>query len=550
VASYDDSRHDAEGDAASLNFAFPVGAQVRSDPTFDSTDQTVYFGSDDSPTNNFWAVRSNGELKWSFDAGSTDVQSKPALDTFLGWRFVYVNATNGNLFRIRAENGAQTGMTMNIGVSVGNTDFPSPVVDRNHQVYIGSTANNSLYAYENVDPFFWRLRWSRLLGEDVDAPPVADLTGGAYDGTIYVGRDRDFLGPIGGRVFSFAEDGTWNPNWGGTETDAFVTDFNVDTQPALSNEGSRIYVVDDSGVVYSIFAGTGLQEWRLSLNEPIDFVHPVVDTTGGVADGTIYVPTNGGRLYAITVSGTLRWAIDFGTGIYSSPIVGADGTIYIGTDGGMVHAINPDSTFKWQFSTGNGMHIRSSPDLGDDGTVYVGSDDGNLYALATTALPRNFRNNYVNFQQGYLTSDNLDANVVVDDANDWLNGAPPLTKGPWAVRTEIKRATSVNPDGNYEYTLLTWIRQCDQGDCGDIINTPFQDTTGEYAYSPGHAPDLPLEQVIELTPADHVRFERFLFGFTTAAGASDTQTVEIRDFELTFIQSGDPTIIDDPTWVP
>lgn len=87
--------------------------------------------------------------------------------------------------------GVQAGMTMNIGASVGNTDFPSPAVDRNHQVYIGSTANLSFYAYENVDPVFWRLRWSRLLGQQVDAPPVVDLTGGAYDGTIYIGRDED-----------------------------------------------------------------------------------------------------------------------------------------------------------------------------------------------------------------------------------------------------------------------------------------------------------------------------------------------------------------------
>jgi len=137
---------------------------------------------------------------------------------------------------------------------------------------------------------------------------------------------------------------------------------------------------------------------------------------------------------------------------------------------------------------------------------------------------------------------------VVDDTDNWLDGE--MTKGPWAVRTEVERDLAVNGNGNYEYTLRTWIRQCADSGCSDILGTPFQDTTGVYKYTPGHAPDLPFVQVIEITPADHAKFERFLFGFTTAAGASDTLVAEIRDFQLTFSRTVDPDLTIDPTWIP
>lgn len=67
----------------------------------------------------------------------------------------------------------------------------------------------------------------------------------------------------------------------------------------------------------------------------------------------------------------------FSTG--SSPAIGADGTIYVGSGDGALYAVNPNGTIKGSYVTGG--HIDSSPALGTDGTIYVGSGDGNLYAL-------------------------------------------------------------------------------------------------------------------------------------------------------------------------
>ena len=65
--------------------------------------------------------------------------------------------------------------------------------------------------------------------------------------------------------------------------------------------------------------------------------------------------------------------------MYSSPAVSADGTVYVGSYDGRLYAINPDSSGRWKFATGGAVY--SSPAVGADGTIYVGSGDGNLYAV-------------------------------------------------------------------------------------------------------------------------------------------------------------------------
>ena len=61
------------------------------------------------------------------------------------------------------------------------------------------------------------------------------------------------------------------------------------------------------------------------------------------------------------------------------PAIGGNGTIYVGSYDGHIYAIDPDGTLDWRYKTGG--WIDSSPVIGDDGTVYVGSGEANLYSL-------------------------------------------------------------------------------------------------------------------------------------------------------------------------
>jgi outer membrane protein assembly factor BamB len=540
--SYDDNRHDAEGDQVALNFAFSVGAPIRSEPTYDPTDQTVYFTSDYNGTADVWAVNTDdGTLKWRYNAAGRDVTSKPALDTIGTERFVYFSAVD-DLYKLKADPASppagESVWLRNVG---GFLDKVSPVVDNNnHKIYIGSRETERFYAYASNG----NQLWIKDLGEDIEATAAIDKTGGARDGNVYVGTADDNAEPDG-RVYGFAPDALPPdppPLW-----PYFITNNDVSSRPVLSQDGSVLYAVTDTGNVYAINVATGAQIWANTsdISGNTDFIDPAVWKTGASKDGTIYAANQDGDLYAFNpTNGIQKWQLSLtGSITFSSPAVGPDGTIYIGTDGNRVYAINPDSTTKWEFPIPGGFDVRSTPEVGDDGVVYVGANDGNLYALATVAMPRSYRNNWIGGQRGYLTSDDLGSTLSVDDPVNWLDGSSTL-RGPWAIRMEVERDKNLD-----QYTLRTWIRQCAESDCSDIVGTAFQDTTKKWNWNVPWEPNLPFEQVIQLTADEDLKFERFLFGFTTAAGSSDDQLVEIRDFELTFSRPGiDESIDIDLDW--
>ena len=561
--SYDDNRHDAEGDdGLSFNWLYDTGGMVISSPAVDKTggpyDGTIYVGSN---SNNLYAFKPDGTLKWTFPS-TADIQSSPAIGTD---GTIYVGSNNGRVYAIDPSDGSSKW-----SVDTGGAVISSPTIDltggpHSGTIYVGSgeesmPGNGKILAIRPNGSIKWQFVPTdpHSVGDlNVDSSPTVD-----ENGNIYVGADTRVLYALNpddrtaGLPFPTANEWFFPP--------LLPLAGGVESKPAISASKATVYFEAESFFLYAVNIATGVQRWALD----IDRFGPVSDDSELESspvigpDGTIFVGSKDGRLYAVNHDDRLaglpfptarEWTFDTGGEVRSTPAIGGDGTIYVGSGSGRLFAINPDGTEKWQFplpTTPAIGSVSSSPEVDSSSAIYFGSNDNNLYAISGVAVPINYRNTYLNGQRGFLTRADLDSTVAVDDPDNWLDGSP-MAKGPWAVRTEIKRATSAIANGNYEYTLLTWIRQCSQSDCSDIKGTPFQDTTGEYLFLPGPpVPDLPFEQVIELTPAEHGDFERFLFGFTTAASATDTQTVEIRDFQLTFIQSGDPTIIADPTWLP
>ena len=45
------------------------------------------------------------------------------------------------------------------------------------------------------------------------------------------------------------------------------------------------------------------------------------------------------RLWAIEPDGKLRWSVELGADVDSSPVIGPDGTIYVGSDDGKLYAL-------------------------------------------------------------------------------------------------------------------------------------------------------------------------------------------------------------------
>jgi hypothetical protein len=135
--------------------------------------------------------------------------------------------------------------------------------------------------------------------------------------------------------------------------------------------------------------------------------------TGGVVrsspaigvDGTVYVGSNDGYLYAITPpnqTGSIivldpgyKWRHQTGGQVQASPAIGADGTVYVGSvhdvagfgPFGRIDAIKPNNSWWLGDVIGSQMlgQVYSSPAIGADGTVYFGSNDSYLYAFVAPA---------------------------------------------------------------------------------------------------------------------------------------------------------------------
>ncbi|MDQ1329889.1 MAG: hypothetical protein QG578_151, partial [Thermodesulfobacteriota bacterium] len=117
-------------------------------------------------------------------------------------------------------------------------------------------------------------------------------------------------------------------------------------------------------------------------------------------------------------------------------------------------------------------------------------------------------------------------------AYDWLFN----TVKVYAVRLEVTRASTMNTDGRYFYTINTWIKRCNSENINDINScseyTGLSNT--KVVYDPA-SPDPPtLRRIIELIPAYHSSFNKFLFGWTAAAGSQTMENLTLNNFQLYF----------------
>ena len=541
--TYDDNRHEAEGPTEKWTFTAPPTAAVQSSPAI-GPDGTIYVGSNDG---HLYAIDPDtGTEKWRFPSSGSvgDIRSSPAVAAD---GTIYVGSGNqgiGSDGRVFALNPADR---------EANQPFPS--------------ANEWEFSPPGID-------------NDVDSSPAIDA-----NGNIYIGSDNGFL---------YAIDENGNELWN------FATVEQVESRPAISESRQTVYVEAESRFLYAIDITNGQQRWKLEdafgsifdddelessptvgadgtpnqgmiyvgskdgrlyavnhnerMADPLGTNFPRPGTewsfpTGAAVrstpaldpnDGTIYFGSNNGNVYALNPNGTPKgppWPFSTSGAVRSSPVIDTDGTIYVGSDDGRLYAINADGTERWRFPVQAEPpigEVRSSPTIGSDGTIYFGSNDNKLNAATPFAVPRNFRDETVEDNK-LIISDDF-SSVTFTTPAEWLK------EGPWAVRMEITRTpSSEGPGIEGTYTLKTWLEKCD-GDCSVFTDGIFRDT--RVVYDVATRPPK-LEQTIRLSDVDHEKFERFLFGFTTAAQAGDTQQAIIRDFELTFSRSGDPVVTAD-----
>jgi len=87
--------------------------------------------------------------------------------------------------------------------------------------------------------------------------------------------------------------------------------------------------------------------------------------SGSAGEGVLATNTQ------FAVPSLLKWEVEVGRVIDSSPVVGPDGTVYVGNLDGELVAISPDGEEYWRRTFFNNSRILSTPAVAADGSIFV-----------------------------------------------------------------------------------------------------------------------------------------------------------------------------------
>ncbi len=236
-----------------------------------------------------------------------------------------------------------------------------------------------------------QLKCKYLTGGIVDGSPAIDA-----NGYVWVGSEDDNL---------YKLDSNCVPQCN------FTTSAAIESAPAISADGKTVYIRNDKGDFYAVNSSNCQQRCLISspatgvTNGAAQLSSPVIDGSGGPANGTIYGGSSGGNtdnvdgeLYAVTDNGTkctvkgAPWPfVPAGgissNGVLSSPAIGGyDGTIYFGSNDHNLYAVTSAGTAKWSVPfSGTANYVISSPAAFQGGSMGLCTGPGTPFACCFTA---------------------------------------------------------------------------------------------------------------------------------------------------------------------
>ena len=305
------------------------------------------------------------EMSVGTSPGSNDVASWQSVGNVTEFTLTGLHLEDGVTYyvNVRSRNGAGlwSGVGSSDGVLIDSTPPTTPVV-----IDDGDTTSvlDSLHAtWHSTDPESGIAEYFYCIGTSPGATDVGGWTSAGLDEEITVDIELD---PVLRYFFSVkarSNAGAWSP---------------ISASDGIGySSGAAIwwrFRNDSHNMGRGLFDATTVNDvgWIVSTNGFVE------SSAAIAADGTSYVGSGDGKLYAVTQNGTIRWTFDAGGPIDSSPAVAEDGRICFGCNDGNLYCLTLSGDLDWVYATG-GM-VRSSP-LIKDGVVYVGSSDYSLHAV-------------------------------------------------------------------------------------------------------------------------------------------------------------------------
>jgi outer membrane protein assembly factor BamB len=140
--------------------------------------------------------------------------------------------------------------------------------------------------------------------------------------------------------------------------------------PALGEDGT-VYIGTTEGTLFAV-APDGSVRWRYNAGG-------WVRTAPTVRGGVVYAATDGGALVALNGDGSQRWRVELGQQQATGVARASDGLLFVALADGTLHAVSADGAQAWSKPLGKGRP--TAPVIGPNGRIFVGADSGNLYAV-------------------------------------------------------------------------------------------------------------------------------------------------------------------------
>jgi len=322
-----------------------------------------------------------GSVRWTFSRSSNAVYTQfsspvvgvskdatAATPLTNGLVLVYFVSSDGVVFAL---NGLGNRVwTYSLAPVSSSAVTPAPVV-RGQSLFVTHAGSRFLYVLDSTSgTLLWK--WTKVGLGVIKATPVLHMTA---VGTINQVSQKvvylaDSLYNVVALNFTLAS-ATTAP----TVAWQYQLGDGVASTPALSADGSKLYVGCKDGKLYALNTNTGVVLWNFTAGASFFASSPAVTPRGVVIVGAM-----DSYLYAVDGStGAQVWSYQSTGWMYSSPAVAADGTVYMGSDDGFVYSFDPDGTVRWRVQTLGA--VQSSPAIASDGTIYFSSRDGYLYSV-------------------------------------------------------------------------------------------------------------------------------------------------------------------------
>lgn len=373
------------------------------------------------------------EVSAGTSAGSTDVAGWKSAGSAVSFTITGLHLSDGTVYyyNVRAKNGAKTwgGVGSSDGVVIDSTPPTTPIVTDDGDTT--SVLDRLHAAWHSEDPESGIVEYTYCIGT---SPGATDLVGwtsvGANKEVNVTGLELD---PVLRYYFSVkarSGSGAWSAT-GASDGIGYTS-------------GAAIwgrFHNDALGMGRGLFNATQISDraWAIPTDGPIE-ASPAI-----AGDGTTYIGSNDGKLYAITQNGAVRWSTNLGSPVNGSPAIADDGRIVVGTDDGKVRCVDKAGAVAWTYSTGSA--VIASPAIKGN-VVYVGSSNGSLYALSMETGAKQWSHTTGGAIWSSPAIDSAGA-VYVTAEDGCLYAIDPSGTRKWKYQTgsSITASPAIDPDG-------------------------------------------------------------------------------------------------------